>query len=455
MTLRNRLTLRYVVALALIAAILLLTHQLRVNHWETRDSDGRIINLSGMQRMLSQRVALLASELTDETQGGRGARLAASLEHSVRLLEANHAVLAAQHFDGGAQRVATTHPETLYDDRRRIGERVRRLVATSDTLLERYRTGGLDAVRGDGLSERIASLSLDGRLLRDLDDVVRGYEHGFELGMRDERRLEAMLLAATLAALLAAGWTIFRPMVNRAAASFASLERANAELREFAYRLSHDLRAPVASARGLITLVQESVRSRDLDDAHETAALLDESLHRLDVVIGDLADVVRSRDLDVPPEPVDVGELVDDVLDSLAHVPGFDAVEIEVDVALDRPVVVKRLHLRSALENLVSNAIKYADADEPEPRLELRVERRGRRIRVDARDNGLGIPEPCRDDVFAMFKRFHPGVAAGSGLGLYLVELSVQAIGGTIRYEPLPDGSRFALAFDEGGGVRS
>lgn len=49
-----------------------------------------------------------------------------------------------------------------------------------------------------------------------------------------------------------------------------------------------------------------------------------------------------------------------------------------------------------------------------------------------------------------MFQRFHPRVAAGSGLGLHLVQPSAHAMGGRIDYEPLPDGSRFSLAFDDG-----
>ena len=449
MSLRTGLTLRYGLALLSIALIVTATHAVRERHRATRYADGETINLSGIQRMLTQRVALLAVELTAETQVGRAARLAASLEEAVHRLGANQDTLAGQPFEGGAERVAATRPETLYDDRRRIRERVRRLVDTGTALLARHESGGLPAVHASGLADRIVSLALDGRLLEDLDDVVASYERGYALGMRDARRLEAALLWATLAALLLAAWTIFRPMVRSATGAVVALERANAELREFAYRLSHDLRAPVASARGLTALIEDSLAAKDLDEAHEVTVLLDDSLSRLDGLIGDLSDVVRARDLDVVPEAVDVGELVDDVLGSLAHASGFDDVRIDVRVELDRPILVKRLHLRSALENIVSNAIKYADRKEPEPRLELRIDRRRGRVRIDVRDNGLGIPPSCRDRVFSMFSRFHPGAAPGSGLGLYLVLLSVQAIGGTIRYEPLPDGSRFALAFEE------
>lgn len=448
MGLRTRLTVRYAVALGMIGAILLLTHEVKRTHSATRTSDGAVINLSGVQRMLSQRVALLAVELTSETQTGRAARLAAALDGAVRHLEANQATLSEKRFEGGAERVAVTRSEVLYHDRRRIHERVRRLVATSDTLLSRYARGGLEAVRDSALSARIVSLSLDGRLLEDLDDVVASYERGFELGLRDARRLETMLLWTTLAALSIAAWAIFRPMVASAVEAVEALERVNAELREFAYRLSHDLRAPVASARGLVELATDSLAHADVEESREVVAMLDGSLARMDAVIGDLAKVVRARDLEVLPEPVDLEALVRDVLDSLAHLPGFDEVRIDVDVSLDRPVVVKRLHLRSALENIVSNAVKYADRS-GEPRLTLRVDRCRGRIRIDATDNGLGIPAAYRDEVFTMFRRFHPETAAGSGLGLYLVRLSVRAIGGTIRYEPLPDGSRFALAFDE------
>lgn len=199
-----------------------------------------------------------------------------------------------------------------------------------------------------------------------------------------------------------------------------------------------------------MSLLNESLERGDVEDARELGGLLDGALPKLDALIDDLAEVVRIGALDIDPEAVDLRALIDEVVGSLSCMPGAERVRIDVDGAIDVPVLVKRVHLRSVIENLVSNAIRYADPDEPAPHLQPSISRDDRRIRIEARDNGLGIPERFRDRLFDMFQRFHPRVAAGSGLGLHLVQLSAHAMGGRIDYEPLPDGSRFSLAFDDG-----
>ncbi|MEC7575772.1 MAG: ATP-binding protein, partial [Pseudomonadota bacterium] len=64
-------------------------------------------------------------------------------------------------------------------------------------------------------------------------------------------------------------------------------------------------------------------------------------------------------------------------------------------------------------------------------------------LRVE--DNGLGVPEENQNQLFTMFKRFHPKVSFGSGLGLYMMKKSADILGGEISFEPLKKGSAFIL----------
>ena len=67
-------------------------------------------------------------------------------------------------------------------------------------------------------------------------------------------------------------------------------------------------------------------------------------------------------------------------------------------------------------------------------------------IQLTITDNGLGIPEKFRENLFGMFKRFHPKTAFGSGLGLYMVKKSVEKIGGKIHYKDTGNGSAFTVS---------
>ena len=66
---------------------------------------------------------------------------------------------------------------------------------------------------------------------------------------------------------------------------------------------------------------------------------------------------------------------------------------------------------------------------------------------ISVRDNGIGISKKHQSEVFSMFKRFHPKVSFGSGLGLYLVKKNMKAMDGEVHCKALEDGTNFSLSF--------
>ena len=157
----------------------------------------------------------------------------------------------------------------------------------------------------------------------------------------------------------------------------------------------------------------------------------------------------RNRQLEPPSEPVDLDALLTDAIDKLSSLPGFESIRIHRDVRLDSTVTTQRLYLQQILENLISNAVKYADPDQDERRIQISASRHGGHCELTVADNGIGVPESAREEIFGMFKRFHPRVSFGSGLGLYLVRQNAIAMGGNIDYRPLTQGSSFNLRFPE------
>jgi signal transduction histidine kinase len=114
------------------------------------------------------------------------------------------------------------------------------------------------------------------------------------------------------------------------------------------------------------------------------------------------------------------------------------------------PLVGQQANLVMILENLISNAIKYQDLTNPIPKVTVGLAQNQGYCTISVTDNGLGIPESNRENVFAMFRRFHPETSFGSGLGLYMIKKAAERLRGTVEYRPEEPGSTFLVTFPTG-----
>ncbi|MGI4741055.1 MAG: ATP-binding protein [Janthinobacterium lividum] len=212
------------------------------------------------------------------------------------------------------------------------------------------------------------------------------------------------------------------------------LARTNADLDNFVYAASHDLRQPVNNLRGLFEEIQRTATFADpLNE--RLLHFMDKSLHALSTTIDDLSTVVREHRtaLDQVPEPVVLADLAADVLETLRPqaLAAQAAIELHFDELPEVPYV--RSNLRTILLNLVGNAIKYRHPDRP-PHVSVRTRRVVGQPVLEVQDNGLGLDlGRYGDELFQLFRRFHPQAAAGTGVGLFLVNRLVQAQGGRIE----------------------
>lgn len=238
---------------------------------------------------------------------------------------------------------------------------------------------------------------------------------------------------------------IIRDITQRKTAELALL-RANAELEEFAYRTSHDLRSPLISSISLLSLVETSLKDGDTDLALKSVGFVSGSLMKLEALVKDILALAEATHGQEESQDIDFQSIVHDALEKLDHMDNFDRLEIETEFkysSLKAPV--NRVVL--IVENLISNAIKYQDPSKENSFVKVSVHDRAGGIRLSVEDNGLGISEEFQEQLFTMFKRFHPKTAFGSGLGLYMMKKSVDMIGGEISYEHTGDGSRFNVDF--------
>jgi signal transduction histidine kinase len=225
------------------------------------------------------------------------------------------------------------------------------------------------------------------------------------------------------------------------------LARTNADLDNFVYAASHDLKQPVNNLRGLFDELRHTATFEDPTAPHMWR-LADDSLRVLATTIADLATVVqegRRPSLELAEE-IDLAEVVADTLQTLhPQVADTEAV-VTTDFAAAPTLRYVPRNLRTILLNLLANALKYRQPDKV-PHVQLRTRIASGRPVLEVQDNGLGIDlHRHQGELFQLFRRFHPDAASGTGVGLFLVNRLVQAQGGHIEVASQPGvGTTFSI----------
>jgi signal transduction histidine kinase len=207
------------------------------------------------------------------------------------------------------------------------------------------------------------------------------------------------------------------------------LIRHNNELRQFSYTVSHNLRGPVASLMGLLKLFNTSNLNEDNLDIFRH---LETSTLRLDNIIKDLSKIIDIRnDIFQIRQQIDLKHEVSEILLGLNREITTQNITILQTHTASGIIYSVRPMVHSIIYNLVSNAIKYR-AVERSCIINIITSEDKRYYYLEVRDNGLGIDlQRDKENLFKLYKRFHHHTE-GKGLGLYLVKLQAEALGGTI-----------------------
>ncbi len=225
------------------------------------------------------------------------------------------------------------------------------------------------------------------------------------------------------------------------------LARTNADLDNFVYAASHDLKQPVNNLRGLFEELRDTATFNDPAAPHMWR-MADDSLRVLATIITDLATVVQEERLPAPEaaEQVDLANVAAEVTQSLRPQILDTEARIYCDFTALPTLRYAPRNLRTILLNLLANAIKYRHPDRP-PQVSLRTRLAAGQPVLEVEDNGLGIDlQRHGGELFQLFRRFHPEAAAGTGVGLFLVNRLVQAQGGHIEVVSQPEvGTTFSV----------
>lgn len=210
------------------------------------------------------------------------------------------------------------------------------------------------------------------------------------------------------------------------------LIKHNNELRQFSYTVSHNLRGPVASLLGLNTLINVD----QLDDNNRTIIHhFRASIAQLDGIIHDLGKIIDIRhDIFKIRQKINLEREVKEIKKVLKKEIETHHVKIHYDFSSCPDVYSVKPMVHSILYNLISNGIKYRSLDRSSE-ISLTVFEDNQHFIISIKDNGLGIDlNRYKDSLFKLYKRFHYHTE-GKGLGLYLVKLQCEALGGHIEVE--------------------
>jgi PAS domain S-box-containing protein len=227
---------------------------------------------------------------------------------------------------------------------------------------------------------------------------------------------------------LAGGVLVSRDETERVAAEeererlLLALAKTNAELDQFAYVVSHDLKAPLRGIRHLSEWIDEEAAPNATPSLKENLVLLRERVQRLEALIDGILAYARLGRIEGQTEEVDLRELLQETVELLAPAEGA------VRSPQPLPVVrTERVPLQQVLINLIGNALTHGGGA---VRVRVAVARGGFQLSVE--DDGPGIPASHHERIWALFATLGPrlGAGASSGIGLATVKRIVEGRGG-------------------------
>jgi len=232
------------------------------------------------------------------------------------------------------------------------------------------------------------------------------------------------------------------------------LKTSNEELENFASIASHDLKEPLRMIRNFMELLEKKYADQLDEKAKKYIHFAVDGSSRMTTLINDLLDFSSIGRKETEKETIDLNQILDGVVQY------YDSKIEETSASVhyeSMPVVhAVPVSMRMLFQNLVGNALKYHKA-EALPEIEIRVEDKHTAWQFSVSDNGIGLDEQYREDVFLLFKRLHsPEEYSGTGMGLAICKKIVEQHGGEIWVESEPGvGSTFHFTISKHAGSKS
>ena len=217
----------------------------------------------------------------------------------------------------------------------------------------------------------------------------------------------------------------------------------NKELDQFAYVVSHDLKAPLRAINSLSTWIEEDLHDKMDEETRSSMTLLRGRVGRMEALINGVLDYSRVGRQKATVENVHLGELLDEVVDLLSPDPGF-----KINLPNNLPSLkTEKIKLQQVFSNLISNSLKYHDKDSGN--IDISIKDMGELYEFSVKDDGPGIDPQYHDKIFVIFQTLKSkDEVESTGVGLSIVKKIINDAGGSIRVESNPgEGAAFIFSW--------
>ncbi|MBW4561066.1 MAG: PAS domain S-box protein [Mojavia pulchra JT2-VF2] len=221
------------------------------------------------------------------------------------------------------------------------------------------------------------------------------------------------------------------------------LQKRNQELEQFAYVASHDLKAPLRAITSLSEWLEEDLADQLPEENQHQMRLLRGRVRRMEALINGLLEYSRIGRIDTELSLVNVGMLLNEVIESLQPPSTF-----RIEIAPGMPTILtKRVPLQQVFANLIGNAIEHHSR--VDGIVKISVQDQGNSYEFSIADDGPGIPSEYHNKIFVIFQTLESrDRKENTGIGLAIVKKIIETEGGTITLESiLGQGSTFRFTW--------
>jgi len=223
-------------------------------------------------------------------------------------------------------------------------------------------------------------------------------------------------------------------------------KKINADLNNFVFTASHDLKAPINNIEGLASLLREELKNSTAANQYvdDIINLMQQSILKFKSIITDMAKSAVEETENY--SYLSFKDVIDEIKSLLVHDIESTQVVFTEDYSEAPFIRYPKKHIRSILQNLITNSIKYRSPVR-KPEIKIKTTKTDGYTLLLVSDNGLGIKEEDKDKVFSMYRRLEEGKnEEGSGVGLGLVAKIVDGNYGKIEIDSkVNEGSTFRI----------
>lgn len=222
------------------------------------------------------------------------------------------------------------------------------------------------------------------------------------------------------------------------------LQAAYDELDRFSHSVTHDIRGPIVSA---LSVIQQLKDVDDMKEIKKFMSLMEKSMRYLDSYIMSTHSYHRLKQGELETSDIDFKSLIASITEMYEVEKRLKGMQFEVSIDQQNFFRSDEVLLCMIIDNLLSNAFKYARFSGDEHKVQLSIEVKGKEATLRIKDNGIGIDNESVDKIFDLFYRGDGAkVAEGTGFGLYNVSKAIQKLGGEIKVNSAPGvGSEFIV----------